>query len=433
MQADLLALQLEADPAGVGRQEAGQLPQVRDTGLKQPQQHLRVVVEGGQARRFGQCPARSLQQRAGAAEVGDQVRRRGALGPALEAVVEEGHLQGRGVGVRVGRHERREALEQLRRAQGQRLKQQGEPGHRPPLVVEPVAGRGEVGRRRHVCGAERGRGQHGVGGLRQVLEAEAGRRVLQSRARQHRQREDVHVVGREAEGEVQAGVEALERVAGQPVDEVEAIGGPGLVQQQHLGLEVLRVDGPADAAQHGIIGALQADLEGAAQRGEELGQLLVDELAPQLEEEVDGRGLGGDEAEDGLGLALVEVEGGIQHEDLADAAGLKVPQLRLHAVHGHAPGARGAPGLEAEVAAEGTAPGELPEHSRIGRGIQGAIQVGRGQAAQVLHQPGADAAPHRVQGLAPQEGAHYGDQELLAFARQDQVQPPFRQQARRIR
>src|ERR1035438_6584130 len=52
----------------------------------------------------------------------------------------------------------------------------------------------------------------------------------------------------------------------------------GLMQEEHLGLEVLGIDAATDLAQHRIVGALQADLQGTADGREEPGQFRVDEF-----------------------------------------------------------------------------------------------------------------------------------------------------------
>lgn len=228
-------------------------------------------------------------------------------------------------------------------------------------------------------------------------------------------------------------MEALKRVARQPVDQIEPIGGAGLVQQQHLGFEVPGVDAPVDLAQHRVVGALQADLKGTLDGGEEPGQFRIDEFAPDLEGEMDGWRLRGDEPQDGLRLALVEIEGGIQHEDLADPAGLEVEQLRLHAIHGHAPDARRPPGLETEIAAEGTAPGQFPEHARIGGRIQAAVQVGRRQGSEILHGCGAEGPPDLGHRDTLKQAFQHFDDQFLTLAGKHEIQKPLPQHARRIR
>jgi len=126
-----------------------------------------------------------------------------------------------------------------------------------------------------------------------MQQTDAGSLVAECRAGQHRQGEDIQVIGVERQGEVEPLAEAIQAIAGQAVDQVKAEGGAGIVQQHHLAPEILTIKRPPDPAGHIRIGALQADLQGAGQFSEQLGLLLVQQFVTHLEVEMDagaGRG-----------------------------------------------------------------------------------------------------------------------------------------------
>jgi len=234
-----------------------------------------------------------------------------------------------------------------------------------------------------------------------------------------RKGKDVNVVGYHGKGEIQTLQKSLQGVLRQTIDQIKAIGNLLIVEEQDIVVEFLGLEGAVDLLQHRLMDALQANLQGTVELGEEVGQLFIQVFCPNFKGIMNFRSRFDDGSQVLLGNLLVMVEGGVQDHDFRNARGVEQCQLLLYPFGRKAPDACGSPGFKAEGTAVGAAPGQLPQGTSVLVQVYQLTQIRGGKLLQYRNPTVED--PFTPGKAVIQQGLEQGNGGAFALAGDDVV------------